>query len=296
MEVGQDPFVVILGNAQDGGVPHIGVPSVAWDHLAKRRTAASLGIIDPVTGERWIVEATPDFKEQLHRLHGVASASSSQVRSPGYISGILISHAHIGHYLGLSFLGKEMMNAEGIPLYAMPKMSQFLRHNLPWSDLIRNRNVALRELSADTSFRLNERISITPLLVPHRDEHSETVGFRIDGPDRSLLFIPDIDRWEDWDEWGRRVEEEIAMVDYALLDGTFFDGNELPGRDMGKIPHPTISSSVERFASLPEIERRKIRFIHLNHSNPALDADSPECQLIGQGGFRVAEEGERLLL
>lgn len=53
--------------------------------------------------------------------------------------------------------------------------------------------------------RLNERISLTPLLASHRDEYSETVGPRIDGPNRSVFFLPDIDRWERWDVEGFRV-------------------------------------------------------------------------------------------
>ena len=72
------------------------------------------------------------------------------------------------------------------------------------------------------------------MLIPHRDEYSETVGFVIRGPDRSALFLPDIDKW---DRWERKIADVLADADVAYLDGTFFADGELLGRDMSKIPH-----------------------------------------------------------
>lgn len=283
------PFVVVLGIAQDGGVPHIGTSSSAWDNPAERRLAASLGIVDPASGERWILEATPDFREQLHRLDVICEATGSHRGVP---SGIAVTHAHIGHYPGLAFLGKEMLNADSVPVLAMPGMRAFIEGNLPWRGLVEQANIQLCRLQANTPYRLNERLALVPIPVPHRDEHSETVGFRIVGPNRSVLFIPDIDRWEDWDAWGVAVEEEIARVDVALLDGTFYDERELPGRDMSRIPHPTVKSSMKRFGNLPSGIRSRIRFIHLNHSNPLLDATSPERAMVVRAGLGVADEME----
>lgn len=285
------PAVYILGIAQDGGVPHIGTPFPARGNPLPRRGAACLGIADPVSGERWLVDATPDIKDQLAMFDkGLAAVPEFSLPSPP--AGILLTHAHVGHYLGLAWLGREMWSTRALPVYAMPRMAAFLSGNLPWSDLVRRENISLRSLQGNVPLTLNERITVVPLPVPHRDEYSETVGFRIVGPERSLLYIPDIDRWEDWDAQGVRVEERIAMVDRALLDGTFFSGAELPGRDMTKIPHPAVAGSLERFGALPERERQKIRFIHLNHSNPLLDPDSRERRLVEEAGFGVAEEGE----
>lgn len=236
-----------------------------------------------------MIEATPDFKEQLYRLE---RAAPRQRESEPFLSGIALTHAHIGHYLGLAFLGKEILNTGNLPLYVMPQMKEFLLNNLPWKALVNNGNILLHELQPDVPRQLNERLRLTPIPVPHRDEHSETVGFRIEGPKRSVLFVPDIDRWEDLNAWGRSIEEEIAKVDVAFLDGTFFDANELPGRDMRMIPHPTIRASMERFAGLPPEVRSRTRFIHLNHSNPALDPGSVERRMIEDAGFSVAVEGE----
>jgi pyrroloquinoline quinone biosynthesis protein B len=284
------PYVVVLGIAQDGGYPQAGCRreccAPAWQDASLRRGVSCLGIIDPATGERWLLDATPDFPQQLRALDELALPTAA----PG-LAGILLTHAHIGHYTGLMYLGREVIGARHVPVYAMPRMREFLCSNSPWDQLVRLGNIELRTLAADEPVALNERLTATPILVPHRDEYSETVGFRIAGPSHSVLYISDIDKWERWE---RPIEKLIAEVDVAYLDGTFFAEGEIPGRSMAEVPHPFIVESMQRFADLPPAERAKIRFIHLNHTNPALRADSPARRQIERAGFRVAEVGERV--
>jgi pyrroloquinoline quinone biosynthesis protein B len=277
--------LIVLGTAQDGGAPQLGHDDdPGWEKASERRLATSLALIDHANGRRWLVDATPDIREQLHRLNAIFPSR----RAP--LDGVFLTHAHIGHYTGLMFFGKEAMGAKELPVYALPRMAKFLSDNGPWSQLVAQRNIALMPLAKTMAVDLGN-IRITPFLVPHREEFSEVCGFRIEGPERRVLFIPDIDRWEDWDAMGVRVEDEIARADIAYLDGTFFSGGELQGRDMTKVPHPTIASSMARFASLPAGERAKVRFIHLNWSNPARFSDSSARREIEEAGFRVAEEG-----
>ncbi len=289
------PYLVVLGVAQDGGVPQAGdTDRPGWTDPAKRRLVVSLGLVDPATGERWLFEATPDLPEQLHRLDTLAPADS--LVRPG-LAGVFLTHAHLGHYVGLMFFGHEAMGAREVPVYAMPRMADYLRTNGPWSQLVRYENIALREMADGEAVRLNDRLSVVPLRVPHRQEFSEVVGFRIIGPERSVLFIPDIDSWEEWDAssaLGTRIEEELALVDAAYLDATFFADGEIPGRDMSGFPHPFIAHSMARFAPLPAAERAKVRFIHLNHTNPALWLDSEAARSVEDAGFRLAQEGERV--
>ncbi len=286
------PFVVVLGIAQDAGFPQAACKKSccadAWHTREQRKMVSCLAIVDPQSKERWIIDATPDFKDQLRMLDSIAPSG----QNPG-LNGILLTHAHIGHYTGLMHLGREVIGAQGVPVYAMPRMRTFLENNGPWDQLLKLRNIEINQLGADSTIRLNERISIRPFSVPHRDEYSETVGFQILGPEASVVFIPDIDKWERWE---RSIEELIAECDRAYLDGTFYADGEIPGRDMAEIPHPFIEESMRRFAALPVSERRKIRFIHLNHSNPALQTASTAQQAIRDQGFGLAEQGERTRL
>lgn len=288
--MGEAPYVLVLGVAQDGGAPQAGYPDEpGWSDPSKRRLVASLGLIDPASGQRWLFDATPDFPEQLQRLDTAQKPKSR----PG-LDGIFLTHAHIGHYTGLMFLGHEVIGARETPVWAMPRFSQFLRDNGPWQQLVKYRNIALQPLAAGTPVVLNERLKVTAILVPHRQEYSEVVGYRIEGPAKSMLFIPDIDSWTQWEGEGTRIEDEIAKVDVAYLDGTFYANGEIPGRDMSGFPHPFISASLARFANLPPEQRAKIRFIHLNHTNPALWRDTEARRAIEAAGARVAEEGERV--
>jgi pyrroloquinoline quinone biosynthesis protein B len=208
------------------------------------------------------------------------------------LAGIFLSHAHIGHYTGLMFLGHEAMGASNIPVYTMPRMMNYLQTNGPWSQLVDYRNIVLSPLQADVTQSLG-RLKVTPFLVPHRDEYSETVGFRIDGPNKSAIFIPDINKWS---QWKTDLSELVKSVDYALIDATFYADGELPGRDMSKIPHPYVVESMDILENLADADRDKVWFIHMNHTNPLLDAGSKETREVQSRGFHVAVEGLRLVL
>ena len=283
-----EPFIYILGVAQDAGYPQAAcfLPHClpGWKIPELRRSATSLALVDPVTETKYLFEATPNLPEQLYELETIASDSNYS------LEGVFLSHAHMGHYTGLMYFGFESMSANNLPVYAMPRMRAYLRNNGPWSQLVTMNNISLKEIEDQQPVNF-ERFSITPMLVPHRDEFSETVGYRIQGPLKTALFIPDIDKWE---IWNRSITEEIHLVDYALLDATFFDGNELPGRDMADIPHPFVLESMELFSELSAADKAKIWFIHLNHTNPLLNSDSTAYQRVIEAGHNVAQEGEKL--
>jgi len=284
-----DPFVIVLGVAQDGGYPQTGCVKPgcepAWNDPAARRFVASLAVVDPATEGRWLFDATPDFRDQLRLLD---SSFPVRTRAPG-LSGIFLTHAHIGHYTGLMMLGREVMGASKVPVHALPRMKGFLEDNAPWDQLVRLENITILPLEAGGTTHLTDRISVRTLVVPHRDEYSETAGFIIEGPSRKILFIPDIDKWERWET---EIEDVVRQVDIAYLDATFFAEGEIPGRNMKDIPHPFIVESMDRLGVLPASERSKVRFIHLNHTNPALLPDSDARKQIGARGFAVAEQGE----
>jgi len=275
------PYVMVLGIAQDGGAPQAGCRKACCGRRAEARLVSCLAIVDPASGERWLVDATPDLRAQLSRLDAAA---------PGKTAGVLLTHAHIGHYTGLMQFGREVMGTKGVPVYAMPRMREFLSKNGPWDQLVRLGNISIVAIEDSTPIRLNARIRVTPFRVPHRDEYSETVGFWIEGPRRTIVYIPDIDKWE---RWSRQIEDVIASADVAYLDGTFYANGEIPGRDMSEIPHPFIAESLERFSKLDPEMRARVRYIHLNHTNPALRRGSDARREIERAGMRVAEELER---
>lgn len=284
-------FVTVLGVAQDAGYPQTGCYQPhcmrAWENEDLRRTTSSIAVVDDGSKAKFLFDATPDMREQLYTLQEVAPDGEYA------LDGVFLTHAHIGHYTGLMHFGHEAMGASNIPVYAMPRMVEFLSANGPWDQLVRYQNIVLHALHDAATVELTNNVHVTPFLVPHRDEYSETVGYRIDGPNRSAVFIPDIDKWEDWDT---DIRDIVRSVDYALLDASFFADGELPGRDMSAIRHPFVSESMALFEDLADDEKSRVIFIHLNHTNPLLDESSEERRIVRSKGFRIADEGMRLEL
>jgi pyrroloquinoline quinone biosynthesis protein B len=278
------PFLVVLGNVQDGGSPHIGCTksccAVLWGHPDPKRKVTCLGLVDPVNEQSFIFEATPDFPEQLKALHRFTPFQKDDIPN-----GIFLTHAHIGHYSGLMYLGKEAFNSHQTEVFVMPKMQIFLEKNGPWNQLINEKNIEIQPLTNQVHHQINSLIKVKPFLIPHRDEYSETVGYQIEGPNKTALFIPDIDKWH---EWGEDITHKITLVDYAFIDGTFLDSYEINHRDISEIPHPFISETMDLFSSMPLKEKNKIYFIHLNHTNPGLDNHSEQAKKIRNLGFHVA--------
>lgn len=278
----------LLGVMQDGGRPHLGCQKscCAADSIPSDvdYRVVSLGLFDREHTKGYMIEATPDFVAQWRTFKGIFSELTLNT-----LGGIFLTHAHIGHYLGLSFLGKEAYNAKSTPVYAMPRMTDFLKNNGPWSQLVTNANIELRTIAQHDTVQLTKNLSVVPLLVPHRDEYSETVGYKIIGPDKSALFIPDIDKWDRWDQ---SILALIKQVDYAFLDATFYNGQELLNRDMSSVPHPFIVESLELFHTLDTTDRNKVYFIHFNHTNPVLNPDSEAATRVKRAGFNIAEQGQ----
>jgi pyrroloquinoline quinone biosynthesis protein B len=272
---------ILLGTAQDGGVPQAGCYcahcATACTDPTQRKWVACLGLVDHTTHQSWLIDATPDFREQLYALHRLVPDCP--------LAGIILTHAHIGHYTGLVHLGREAWNTRDLPVYASPSMADFLRVNAPWSQLVTLGNIRLHTLALAGEVQLSPNLHLTPTRVPHRGEFSDTLAFVVRGPARRLFYCPDIDAW---DRWEHDLHHFVAQMDVALLDGTFFSADELPGRDLSEIPHPLVTDTVERLAGVD----CDVWMIHLNHSNPVHKA-GPERDRLAAQGIGVGSFGTR---
>jgi pyrroloquinoline quinone biosynthesis protein B len=300
-------IVTLLGTAQDAGLPQLGCRCAnctrALHDERSSRAVVSLGLINPNAGTNYIIDATPEFKKQLITLHelssrfitrgaqagvgarvgGRASGKRSTNRSLG-LDGIFLTHGHMGHYLGLNQLGKEAYSSSLLPVYATKPMKKFLSGNQPYKDLIRNRNLDIRSITPGKVCLTEENLKITPLQVEHRGEYSDTVGYFIQGPNKRLLYVPDMDVITS------NVIEMIQKSDIVLVDGTFYDKTELEGRrEPGSVPHPYMIETIQLLE--PYVRRARIMFVHLNHTNPVLNPKSDEAKVLKSHGFGIAPEG-----
>ncbi len=284
--------IIVLGTIQDAGSPHIackkGCCADLFEHPDPTRKVVSLGLIDHENEKNWIFEATPDLPTQIKILKNQSLFSEKETPD-----GIFLTHAHIGHYAGLMFLGREAMNAQKVPVYAMPRMKNYLETNGPWSQLVGLQNISLQATQEDASIVLSPTLKVVPYKVPHRDEYSETVGYIIEGPTKKVLFIPDIDKWKKWE---KDIINVVSSVDYAFLDATFYDASEINNRDISTIPHPFVIESMDLFKNLPVKEKNKIYFIHFNHTNPLINPNSEQAKKVIENGFHIAKFKEILKL
>lgn len=268
--------VHVLGTAQDGGVPHAGCTcprcQAARRDPARRRRVVSIAL-EGASGRTFLVDASPDLPEQLEAL-GRATG-----RGPRGVDAVAVTHAHVGHYLGLAFFGKEAMHTSRLPVYGTPSVARFLRSNRPWSHLVEREEIELRTIAPGRPLAFDGAV-VHAFLSPHRGEDTDTVGFEIEGPSRRLLYVSDADMLPP------PLVERIREADVALVDGTFFSAAELPHRDILEVRHPYVLDSVARLAGA----RGRVLFTHMNHTNPLLDPDAPERRGLPPG-FDVAEDG-----
>jgi pyrroloquinoline quinone biosynthesis protein B len=283
----QSPYVLILGTAQDGGFPQASCTKVCckavWDQKIKKEGVSCIAVVDPFTNQKWLFDATPDFGSQTHMLDELTKNSK-------VLDGIFLTHAHIGHYTGLMYLGREVIGANKTKVYAMPKMKAFLEQNGPWSQLVKLQNIEIQGIEGQQEIALNANIKVKAFRVPHRDEFSETLGYQIITKDKSLVFIPDIDKWQKWD---KNLQELVKENDVLLLDGTFYKDGEI-ARPMAEVPHPFVSETMDLLSDLPITEKKKVHFIHLNHTNPLLQKDSKEQKDLQNKGFKLAKTGLKI--
>ena len=289
-QIGLEQYITVLGTAQDGGYPHIGCQKKCcadfYNGKKPKINVVSLGLVDVKNNQKWLFDASPDMHTQL------ASLEQNHLKTETIIDGVFLTHAHIGHYTGLMYFGREAYGKTDIPVYTMPKMKNYLTENGPWSQLVSLQNIMLKTLRKDVSIVLNNDLKVTPFLVPHRDEFSETVGYVIAANQKTALFIPDIDKWHTWE---KNIINEVKKVDYAFLDATFLNQKEVK-RAMTEVPHPFIEETISLFKNETRETKNKVIFIHFNHTNPTLQKDSKERKEIERLGFRFAEEGQNYSL
>ena len=284
-QTSESDYIQVLGIVQDAGYPHIGCEKDCCKAVSPGDYFVScLGLVDKTNNKRYLFDATPDIHNQLNLLDKFSDAN--------LVDGIFLTHAHIGHYTGLMYLGREGLGGKNIMVYALKRMSKFLTKNGPWDQLVKLNNISIQTISNKEFVKLSENIFVIPIRVPHRDEYSETVGYKIIGKSKKILFIPDIDKW---DEWKKSIIEEVKLVDYAFIDGTFYNGTEL-NRDMREIPHPSIEETLQLFSNQPVAERNKIYFIHINHTNPILTNKNGIRDLVEGLGFNIAQRGLKFKL
>lgn len=273
------PYAMVLGCAQDGSVPHLNCAcstcEAAREDYSRGHLAPCLALVTG-SGRVFLIDATPDLSRQadLMRRHHL------DVERPHLgFSGILLTHAHVGHYLGLAQLGREIAHANHLPLYGSELMGAFLKENKPFSYLFEREESVWTTLVPGSPLVLDD-LTVSGFTVPHRNEDGDTLGFHIRGPNADVVYLPDHDEYVD------ATLDVLNGAGTILIDGSFWDSNEVGGIAGRRVPHPPIVESLKVLENLAD----RTVFTHFNHTNPVL-IDSPQRRRVLGAGFRLAHEG-----
>jgi pyrroloquinoline quinone biosynthesis protein B len=289
--------VTILGTAQDGGIPQAGCSCRrcldAHRDLKLRKYPVSLGILG-VDGTKHIIEITKNLSEQLV----IWTPDKNELFIPETVS---ITHLHLGHVEGIGQLGKPVMGLREVDVYLSPKNKGVFDNR---SDIVLMEdegNIRTHSKNFYHPFEPKDGcgFSLQFIPIPHRSELGDNAAIIIKAEGKSILFMPDQDSWGETLDYHSKenIRDFLKMfdIDEALIDGTFWNMNELPRRDISKIPHPTIQETIQLLGSKREGDP-EISFLHLNHSNPVNDFGSEQREVVEENGWKISEMGNVLKL
>lgn len=293
----------VLGSSAGGGLPQWNcgcsncVRARRGDPDVPSRTQPSLAV--SADGARWsLVNASPDVRDQLARFPALHPRPGSRDLP---LDSIVVTNADLDHVLGLLVL-REALSYRIV--------------STPWvRDAVLGHNTVFRllepawgafkpdqEVRLDREGHLEARLFPVPGKVPGWLEplagaHPEaTCGVRITerASGRRLVVIPGLRTFDP----GTRAELEAA--DCVFLDGTFFEADELrrvrPGApDAFAMGHLPITGPDGSLAELARLRAQRF-YLHLNNTNPVLDAASPEAARVRAAGVEIARDGLELEL
>lgn len=292
--------VRLLGTAAGGGFPqwNCWCPSceVARRDPARAmpRTQSSAAV--SADGERWfLLNASPDVREQVQSLNGHAPAGARHVP----VEGVVLTDAEIDHSLGLVLLRE----GRALRVYATRQVevtleadSRFLRTTRAFATV----TVTTLEPGRATPLQLRQGgdsgLFVTPFIVPagpprfaSDDTAGHTIGLEVSGPGGSVVYAPATGAMD------AGLLERIARAGLALVDGTFWEDDELialgigerTARQLDHVPIWAPDGSLVRLAGTGT----QCVYVHINNTNPILVEDSPERRAVESAGLIVGHDG-----
>jgi pyrroloquinoline quinone biosynthesis protein B len=295
--------IAILGSCAGGGLPqwNCGGPNSVrarkGDPDVPPRSQPSLAL--SAGDGRWsLVNASPDVRDQLARFPGLHPRPGTRDIP---LDTVAITNADLDHVLGL------LVMREALPyrIVSTPWVRDaLLSHNA----LFRLVEPAWGTVRLDETFLLDREGALEARFFPLPGKvpghlsglavnHPETtVGLRVTDArtGRRLVYAPGIQRLDSG------TLAELAAADLRFVDGTFFTADELramrPGAPdafaMGHVPIAGEGGSLEALAPLPG----RTFYVHINNTNPILDAGSTEARAVVRAGIGIARDGMELEL
>ena len=306
-------LAVVLGSAAGGGFPQWNSNAPACrrarrgEAAARARSQASLAVC--ANGRDWVLlNASPDLRlqieatAQLHPREGLRS-------SP--ISGVVLTGGDVDAIAGLLHLRER----HRFDIYAPSQILAIIAAN-PIFDVLAPYCVQRIELPLDERTELaaasgTSGLAVVAFAVPGKvplymetagqdpglSDEGDAVGLEVieTATEKSFFFIPGCAAVT---EQLRRRLTGSALV---FFDGTLWRDDEMIRLGVGsktglRMGHMSMSGEDGTIATLRDLGIGRRIFIHINNSNPALLADSPERQIANNAGWELAYDGMEVML
>ena len=303
--------VTVLGSAAGGGFPqwNCACPNCSrmrGGQLRSQVRSQSQVVVCSKSGGSFLLNASPDLRTQI-----LSTPSLSPAQRPRHtpIKGVLLTSADVDSVAGLLHL-REF---QPLHVYATPSVHRVLfeenrifrvldRANPPavWHDVPVNTWFPLGEANSSGADALI-RCRMVPLGGAYPDYVSEELrsllspgdavtGLVLEQGSKQFFYAPTLPpRSEEWQDWAQ-------SSDLCLLDGTFWDENELISAGVGsktasEIGHVPLSGAGGLLRDIRYKQRGRRVLIHINNTNPILDEESPEYREVRDAGWEIAYDG-----
>lgn len=305
----------ILGSGAGGGFPQWNCNCANCRAVREgapgfsARTQSSLAV--SADGANWVLlNASPDLRQQLALAPQLAPSPGDPVRASP-IKAVVLTNGDVDHVAGLL----NLREAQPFSVYAARRVLDVLAANRIF-DVLAPQYVARIELPLDESLALEGAgadlgLSVRAFPVPGKialwleDKNApnfgtsagDTLGLEITQTKtgKSFFYIPGCAGLE------APLAARIKGAALVLFDGTLWRENEMidqgllgkTGSRMGHINMSGPDGSIAAFAPLGVA--RKI-FVHINNSNPVLDASSKERAEAEAAGWEIGEDAMEVAL
>jgi len=294
----------VLGSGAGGGFPQWNCNCDNCRRLrhneinAKARTQSSIAVSTDNTN--WLlINASPDIRAQLETFPAIQPKKG--IRDTG-IKAIMLMDSQIDHTTGLLILRE----GEPLDIYCSEMVKQDLTTGFPLFNMLADYcTVNHHPIPVDGSgfeiagiddlrFYTHALKSKAPPYSPHRhDPHDgDNVGVIIEqiSTGKKVYYSPGLGAFEP------HVMRAMEAADCLLVDGTFWTDDEMicqkagikRAQDMGHLAQSGPGGMIE---TLNTIDNTRKILIHINNTNPILDEDSEQRQILDQAGIEVSYDG-----
>ncbi|HTT82120.1 MAG TPA: pyrroloquinoline quinone biosynthesis protein PqqB [Rhizomicrobium sp.] len=302
---------IVLGSAAGGGFPQwncndeASQRARAGDPRLLPRTQSSLAV--SADSRCWVLlNASPDLRQQINERSALQPGPRDPSRSSP-IAAVVLTNADVDHVAGLLTLREN----QAFALYAHRRVLDVLDENSIFNVL--NRDLVVRRaLPLDEPCALRDAagrplgLGVTALPVPGKTalwreddtqpgfgtREGDTVGLAIrsDNTAETLFYIPGCAAMSD------DLMNLLRGAALVLFDGTLWRDDEMIVQGVGKktglrMGHMSCSGPEGSMAALEPLDIGRKVFIHINNTNPLLDAGSPERAEAEARGWEVAHDG-----